>query len=103
MTPEQFRSVIAFEDSLKVDDFVSVNWTNSHNYYTAAGRVHKINAKSICVELTEEVEVPYKYPVGTIIRVPRIANFKIWSMNNRVAPDKGQVSGRWIEQEEIRG
>jgi len=93
MTADQFRTVIDFEQGLQEGDKVRIRWTNCHNFYDGIGIVVRVNAKSIRVKLTEYVPYPtgeYEgYPAGREITAPRIANIKMWSVNNRVEPVNG--------------
>jgi hypothetical protein len=92
MNGREFQEVIDFESHLTIGSKVKVTWTNSHRYFSAPAEVTKINAKSFVVTLTEEIRGYWLkaddvlYPIGQKISVPRLENFKLWSVNNRVEP-----------------
>jgi hypothetical protein len=95
MNSSELRQVQTFENSLVEGASVRINWTNSNRYFSGLGTVHKVNAQSFVVSLTEHVQPEYYggYPVGHKIKAPRLvlggSGFKLWSANNRVEPANG--------------
>ena len=90
MTADEYRAVTNFEDNLKLGDKVWVHWRFN---CAGIGKVTRINPKSLNVTLTDSAYgrpagMP-EYPVGTIIRVPRITAIEKWGANNRVEPVGG--------------
>ena len=101
MPGDEFKSVVDFEEGLKIDDVVCVHWTNSHRFFHAKGVVKKINSKSIFVTLTEGTGFSgHSYPIGHCIKVPLISDIKRWTANNRVWPisDTGSCTANLIFQ-----
>lgn len=87
MTGEQFNDQLLFEKSLGLGDPVEIRWTNSYNFFRANALVKKINTSSLLAELTVPVHFPggnYVYPIGHVIKVPRLTLNSKWSVNNGV-------------------
>jgi len=80
-----FMDAHRIECFYNVGDRVFVKWTNNNKYWFGKGRLHKINEKSIKVELLESsncIEGKY-YKPGLIITVPSTLSYR-WSVNNTV-------------------
>lgn len=67
-------------------DRVYVRWTNNNNCWFGKGRIHKINHKSIKIELLESSNCidGHYYKSGFIVTVPTTLS-KRWSPNNTVS------------------
>jgi hypothetical protein len=86
MNGEQYRKVIDFENGLKVGDECIARWTLCGYFYQTVVRVRKVNTQSFGVA----IEAPLDgYPMGWGLNIPRIANIRRWSANNRLEPMKG--------------
>jgi hypothetical protein len=90
MNANNYRNLIAEDASLTVGAEVTVHWTSSFRYMQAPGRVVKVNAKSVRVEISEDVATYWGgketvgWPKGTEIIVPRLSDYRKWSHNNCV-------------------
>jgi hypothetical protein len=88
MNPNEYRELVDEDAQLTDGAEVTVYWTNSHRYMQAPGTVVKANAKSLRVEISEDVMTEWGgkttvgWPAGTVIVVPRLAAYKLWSVNN---------------------
>jgi hypothetical protein len=94
MNGDEFRSVVGFENGLRIGDPVVIRWTNCGSYYAAKATLSKINAKSFKATLDEEVPCSYgePYSIGREIKAPRFtwgSCLKTWTTNNRVEPVGG--------------
>lgn len=76
-----YRESVEWEASVKVGDEAIARWTNCGHYHTTVVRVRKINGKSFGVDIVAPLD---GYPAGWHIGVPRIADIRRWSYNNRL-------------------
>ncbi len=99
MKPEELRSQVQFEDTLRPGTVVEIRWTNSHHYYAGRAKVVRVNLSTVRAELLNEVLCVYgqPYPIGRQIVAPRFAAQR-WSGNNGVFPAK-----EFDEEERPRG
>jgi hypothetical protein len=85
MKPNEYRELIDEDAQLTEGAEVTVYWTNCYRFYEGPGTIVKANAKSLRVELAEDVASQIGgsgYPAGQVIVVPRLAAYKLWSVNN---------------------
>jgi len=84
-----FQQALQDDQRVKVGMRSFVYWTNCNHYYRGEGKIAKVNAKTVLVELTKPVAGDYGgYEVGRTISAPRALNYKKWSVNNRFALDE---------------
>lgn len=97
---------MAFDKTIAVGMSAEVRWTNNFNAYRAAGKVVKVNAKSVRVALNDAIYAPeydkasgtfskgaLMYEAGREIAVPRcvLSTMDRWSFNNGVFPLVGAL------------
>jgi hypothetical protein len=86
---ERLKDVTKFHETLAIDSPVTVRWTNCGYYMEGAGRITKLNEKSVRVVLTESVVAGHgNYPAGQELRLPRKVTSREWSWNNGVFPPR---------------
>lgn len=76
------EAAVLWEKEVKVGDLVIAKWTNCGNYYETEVEVDKINEKSYVTLVKRPTG---GYPVGHVIRVPRVQS-RTWSRWNRLFP-----------------
>lgn len=90
MTPNNYRTLVTEDEGLTVGAEVIVFWTSSFRTMRAHGRVVKVNAKSVRVEINDDVTTYWGgkqqvgWSKGTEIVAPRMGDYRKWSVNNCV-------------------
>ena len=92
MNANDFRNLVNEDQWLSVGAEVTVYWTSSFRHMQARGTVVKVNAKSVRVEIGEDVTTYWGgketvgWPKGTEIVAPRLGDYRKWSHSNCVRP-----------------
>lgn len=72
-----------FDANLHVGQIVQIRWTNSNRHHCAKAEITAVNAKSVRARLLHPVDGAGHYPIGHVIKVPRLAGNTV---NNGVFP-----------------
>lgn len=78
------KECLAEDEAFKVGDPVTVFWSSCGRQFEAKAHIRNLNEKSLLCVLEEAVGTDFYggYKVGQTINVPRLINFRAWSIGN---------------------
>lgn len=87
----RFRTIVEDESRTSVGDLVVVRWTTTYRSFACLARVTRTSDRNICAELACATGA---YVEGHEVVVPRIADFRRWSLHNcALVPETARALG----------